>query len=154
MSEQINSALNELNEKLLAGRASLEANEINDLVINLQIELNRSIKDKQLDQESDLEIWESIFNGLFSSELANLFMKNVDKDLFFALGEYLTSYSSISSKKTDSIIYNYLNLFRNSSFLQKIYDERKWDKLIHSLIAQSSYTFDVLFNQRVDQYKK
>lgn len=154
MSEQINSALNELNEKLLAGKASLEVNEINDLIVNLQIELNRSIKDKQLGEESALSVWESIFNGLFSSELADLFMENVDKELFFAFGEYINSAASISNKKIDSIIQSYLNLFRNSLFLQKIYDERKWDNLIHSLIVQSSYTIDVLFKQRVEQYKK
>ena len=56
-------------------------------------------------------------------------------------------------KKLIAITYNYLNLFRNSSFLQKIYDERRWDNLIHTLITQSNYTFDVLFNQRVNQYK-
>ena len=81
-------------------------------------------------------------------------MENMDKDLFFGFGEYLTSLSNQSNEKIVSIIHNYLNLFRNSTFLQKIYDERRWDNLIHTLIVQSNYTFDVLFNQRVNQYKK
>ena len=101
-----------------------------------------------------LNTWQNIFDGLFSSELANPFMENMDKDLFFSFGEYLASFSNEPSERIVSITHNYLNLFRNSSFLQKIYDERRWDDLIHTLIVQSNYTFDVLFNQRVNQYKK
>ena len=154
MSNQPNSSLTELNDKLLAGKAALEQSEIDDLIINLRIELSRAINSKQLSNEQDAEHWQNIFNGLFSSELANPFMENMDKDLFFSFGEYLASILSPSEEKIVSITHNYLNLFRNSSFLQKIYDERRWDNLIHTLIVQSNYTFDVLFNQRVNQYKK
>ncbi len=153
MIDQKNSSLTELKDQLLAGSASLEANEIDNLIINLKIELSRLIENQQMNNADFQEIWENIFNGLFSSELAVRFMEEMDKDLFFALGEYLSS-SLDKNEKVISIIHNYLNLFRYSSFLQKIYDERRWDKLIHDLIVQSSYTFDVLFNQRVNQYKK
>ncbi|MDP2364561.1 MAG: AMP-binding protein, partial [Ignavibacteria bacterium] len=154
MSNQTNSSLTELNDKLLAGKAALEQSEIDDLLINLRIELSRAVSEKHLNSDVEVEIWQNIFNGLFSSELANPFMVSMDKDLFFSFGEYLTSLSSQPNEKIVSIIHNHLNLFRNSTFLQKIYDERRWDSLIHSLIVQSSYTFDVLFNQRVNQYKK
>jgi len=154
MSNQTNSPLNELNDTLLAGKAALEQSEVDDLLINLRIELSRAVSDKHINSESEAESWQNIFNGLFSSELANPFMENMDKDLFFSFGEYLASLSNQSNEKIVSIIHNYLNLFRNSSFLQKIYDERRWDNLIYSLIVQSSYTFDVLFNQRVNQYRK
>lgn len=153
MIDQKNSSIPELKDKLLAGSASLEANEIENLIINLKIELSQLVEKQQLNNSNLQEIWENIFNGLFSSELANSFMEEMDKDLFFALGEYLSS-SPDKNEKVISIIHNYINLFRYSSFLQKIYDERRWDKLIHNLIVQSSYTFDVLFNQRVNQYKK
>lgn len=153
MIDQKNSSISELKDQLLAGSASLEANEIDNLIINLKIELSRLTKNRQLNNSNTQEIWENIFNGLFSSELANLFMEEMDKDIFYTFGEYLTSCAD-KNEKVISIIHNYLNLFRYSSFLQKIYDERRWDKLIHDLIIQSSYTFDVLFNQRVNQYKK
>jgi len=154
MSNQSNSSLTDLNDKLLAGKASLEQSEIDDLIINLRIELSRAVSSKKLANEQDAEQWRNIFDGLFSSELANPFMENMDKDLLFGFGEYLTSLSNQSNEKIVSIIHNYLNLFRNSTFLRKIYDERRWDNLIHMLIVQSNYTFDVLFNQRVSQYKK
>ena len=44
MSNQSSSSLTELNEKLLAGKASLENNEIEELLINLRIELRRAVK--------------------------------------------------------------------------------------------------------------
>ncbi len=149
-----NSSLTELNDKLLAGKAALEQNEIDDLLINLRIGLNRAVSEKHFASEVEIENWKSIFDGLFSSELANPFMENMDKDLFYSFGESLASNSNRTNEKIVSITHNYLNLFRNSSFLQKIYDERRWDDLIHTLIVKSNYTFDVLFNQRVSQYKK
>jgi long-subunit acyl-CoA synthetase (AMP-forming) len=154
MSNQSNSSLLELNDKLLAGKAALEQSEIDDLIINLRIELSRALSTNQLANEQDVEYWQNIFNGLFGSELAHPFMENMDRDLFFGFGEYLGSFSNQPNENIVSIIYNYLNLFRNTSFLQKIYDERRWDNLIHTLIVKSNYTFDVLFNQRVNQYKK
>lgn len=154
MNIQSNSSLTELNDKLLAGKAALEQGEIDDLIINLKIELNRSLTDKHFSSDDEIENWKNIFDGLFSSELSNLFMESMDKDLFFNFGEYLASFSNQSNENIVLIIHNYLNLFRNSSFLQKIYDERRWDDLIHTLIVTSNYTFDVLFNQRVNQYKK
>ena len=154
MTNKPNSSLIELSDKLLAGKAALEQSESDDLIINLRIELSRALSTNQLANEKDVECWQNIFKGLFSSELATLFMENMDKELFFGFGEFLASHSKQSNEKIVSIIHNYLNLFRNSAFLQKIYDERRWDNLIHTLIVQSNYTFDVLFNQRVDQYKK
>jgi long-subunit acyl-CoA synthetase (AMP-forming)/GNAT superfamily N-acetyltransferase len=154
MNNQSNSSLAELNDKLLAGKAALEQSEIDDLIINLRIELSRAVGSNQLANEQDVEYWQNIFDGLFSSELASPFMENMDKGLFFGFGEYLGSLSNQSNEKIVSIIHNYLNLFRNSTFLQKIYDERRWDNLIYTLIVKSNYTFDVLFNQRINQYKK
>ncbi|MCU0345060.1 MAG: AMP-binding protein, partial [Ignavibacterium sp.] len=154
MNNQYNSSLTELNDKLLAGKVTLEQREIDDLIINLRIELGRAVSSNQLTNKQDTEQWNNILNGLFTSELSNPFMENMDKHMFFAFGEYLASLSNQSNEKLNSVINNYLNLFRNSSFLQKIYEERRWDKLIHTLIVQSNYTFDVLFNQRVNQYKK
>ncbi|MCU0344485.1 MAG: AMP-binding protein, partial [Ignavibacterium sp.] len=154
MYNQPNSLLAELNDKLLAGKAALEQNEIEDLIVNLRIELSRIIGINQLVNEQEAESWQNIFNGLFTSDLTNPFMENMDKDLFFSFGEHLGSFSNNPDERIISIIHSYLNLFRNSAFLQKIYDERRWDSLIHSLIVQSNYTFDVLFNQRVNQYKK
>ena len=154
MSDQLNPELKELNSKILSGSAALEKYEIEDLLIGLKKELNHFVENKQNIADSELENWASIFNGLFSSELANRFIEEMDKDLFYSFGEQLSSYLNQTDEKIVSVIHNYLNLFRNSKFLEKIYNERRWDKLIHDLIVQSNFTFDVLFKQRVNQYRK
>ncbi len=154
MSDKLNPELKELNSKILSGSAALEKNEIEDLLIGLKKELNHFVEKKQNIADSELENWASIFNGLFSSELANRFIEEMDKDLFYSFGEQLSSYLNQTDEKIVSVIHNYLNLFRNSKFLEKIYNERRWDKLIHDLIVQSNFNFDVLFKQRVNQYRK
>ncbi|MCK7526572.1 MAG: hypothetical protein MZV64_57770 [Ignavibacteriales bacterium] len=46
MSNQPNSSLTEISDKLLAGKASLEQSEIDDLLVNLRIELSRAVIEK------------------------------------------------------------------------------------------------------------
>lgn len=152
--DQSLSLLKELNEKLPGGKASLEQNEIDDLLNKLMIELNNDIKNNTLNQPEFSEVWQSILNGLTAVGISEDFMSNMDKDMFFEFGNYLASDSVSSNDKITAIIHSYLNFFRYSSFLQKIYNERRWDNLIKLLIDKSSYTFDVMFNQRVEQYKK
>jgi len=154
MSIQKKSALLQILDKINAGKVSLEQNEIDDLFVNLSIEVNRVIKENTLKDVKESAVFSQILSGLFDSEFANDFMQTIDKDLFYQLGENLLEHSGTENENITQIKHNYLNLFRCSSFLQKIYDERKWDNLIHSLIIKSNYTFDVLFNQRVKQYRK
>lgn len=154
MTNQSKSSLSEILEKINAGKAALEQNEIDDLFANLSIEINRTVKENFLNEAEESRNWLNILNGLFESELANSFMKSIDKELFFSFGNYLVSFSENQNLIINSTIHSYLNLFRNSYFLQNIYDERKWDNLVNKLIIQSSYTFDVLFNQRVNRYKR
>ncbi len=154
MSSQSISSLDGIKEKLLAGKAALETSEIEDLIQDLGTEFGRAVSEKLLNHSAETAVWLDISEGLFSSGLADLFMEKMETELFFSFGEYLISLSVESDPNIVPIIHNYLNLFRYSSFLQKIYNERKWDSLILSLIVQSSYTFDILFEQRVEQYKK
>ncbi len=154
MNNQSIPSLAGINDKLLAGKAALENSEVEDLILDLHIELGRAVSEKPFSNDTETEVWYNIFEGLFSSGLADLFMKKIEKDLFFSFGKYLASLSAESNPRIVSIIHSYLNLFRYSSFLQKIYDERRWDDLTLTLIVKSNYTFDVLFEQRVKQYKK
>ncbi|MCK7522585.1 MAG: hypothetical protein MZV64_35330 [Ignavibacteriales bacterium] len=83
MNNQPKPSLTEINDKLLAGKVTLEQSEIDDLIINLRIELGRAVSGNQLIKEQDVEQWNNIFSGLFTGELSNPFMENMDKDLFF-----------------------------------------------------------------------
>jgi long-subunit acyl-CoA synthetase (AMP-forming)/predicted GNAT family acetyltransferase len=148
------SSLTEIRDKVLAGRSALEQNEAEDLIKNLRTELSRAIKEQRFNFQLDLNEWADIFTSLFDAEIAEELMLKVDKDLFFTFGEYLNSLEMGNDNKVISIVHNYLNLFRVSGFLQKIYGEYRWEYLVHSLILKSSYTFNSLFSQRVNQYKK
>lgn len=150
----MNSSLTEIRDKVFAGKAALEKNEAAALIDNIQIELSLAVSKDHLNSENELNQWADIFASLFSAEIAEELMSSVDKDLFYSFGEYLNSLNVKDNNKAVSIIHNYLNIFRVSSFLQKIYGEDRWESLVHSLILKSSYTFDVLFSQRADQYRK
>jgi long-chain acyl-CoA synthetase len=154
MSKHTKSSLLEIQDKINAGKASLEQNEIDDLIVNLSIEINNIIKENALTNRDESEICLNIFNGLFDAEMANSFMQTVDKQLFYQFGEYLLAQDVVDNKNVTKIIHCYLSLFRYPFFLSKIYNDRKWDDLIYKLIVKSCYTFNVLFDQRVNQYKK
>lgn len=78
-------SLKELNEKLLAGKASLEQHEIDDLLNNLMIELNNAIENNNLNLPEFSEVWQSILKGLTDGGISDDFMNNMDKDLFLSL---------------------------------------------------------------------
>ena len=148
------SSLLEIQKKINAGKASLEPQETGDLFANLKIELNTTIKFNLLENTDSLHIWSEIFNGLISSDFAKSFMNEMDKDLFYDFGMHLDKYFNDENKAYTSITHSYLNLFRYPELLRKIYDERRWDILIVTLINKSRFTFNSLFNQRVNQYRK
>ena len=85
----MSSSLTVIRDKVFAGKASLEKNEVGDLINNLQIDLNHAIKEDHLNSQTELKQWEDIFSSLFSSEIAEEFMSVVDKELFYSFGEYL-----------------------------------------------------------------
>lgn len=120
MSDQQYPNLTELNSQLLSGSAALEKNEIEDLLVNVKNELNQVVENRQLEDSTNWVIWKSIFNGLLSSGLANKFMEEMNKDIFFSFGKYLVSSLNKQDEKIISIIHSYLNLFRYSPFLQKL----------------------------------
>jgi len=105
------SLLKELNEKLPGGKASLEQNEIDDLLNKLMIELNNDIKNNTLNQPEFSEVWQSILSGLTAVGISEDFMSNMDKDMFFEFGNYLASDSVSSNDKITAIIHSYLNFF-------------------------------------------
>ena len=86
MINQTNASLTELNDKLLAGKAALEQSEIDDLLVNLKIELSRAVSDKDFALERESENWQKVFESLVNSELANPFMEEMEKDLFYTVG--------------------------------------------------------------------
>jgi len=71
---------------------------------------------------------------------------HISTNLFKQLGEEL------NLKKDPDLIDDYLDIFRSSAFLKRIYDEDQWSDLILKLLHSANYTYARMFFHRVDKY--
>ncbi len=69
-----------------------------------------------------------------------------DPGAFYGLGQKLLDTDNLK------VIYAYVDIFRSSAFLDRIYGDRRWDDLILQLLSKSRYTFPKLFDQRTHKY--
>jgi len=142
--------LEEIREKVFAGSASLEENEkaavVSSIIGTIKKEISSFTEDK-------IKLLEETFNNLLISGLTELFSEKVEPEIYFTFGKHLADdeyfKNSASLKK---LIHGYLDVFRQPIFLQKIYEERKWDALISSLITKSNFRVKELVRQRVAEY--
>jgi long-chain acyl-CoA synthetase len=88
----------------------------------------------------------TFFDFVSSTENAKSFAGTVNTDQLFALGKLLNENGSTEQ------IHEFLDIFRHSSFLTRIYEEDRWAQLILDLIQRSNFTFCTLFNQRLRKY--
>ena len=147
--------LTPLREKLLSGKAALTDEEIQALSEQFGDELfylseNRSLLNKNEFVATLCEILQDVAVGNF----AEIIMSSINKESYYQFGSYIVEAieDNTNKIKLKSLAHEYLNLFRTSSFLKKIYDEKKWETLILNLVDKSNYNVSVLFNQRVSQY--
>ena len=89
----------------------------------------------------------AVVNGFAFSNASQL-----EPDTFFDFGVYLHKTDKNANGRFNSLIHSYLDLFRHSGFLKKIYDQTHWPKLIEQLIVVSNYTLHTLIRQRVKTY--
>jgi len=94
-----------------------------------------------------------VFIAAAQPTFAKQFMGEIDKEVYFNFGNYLNVQLNNPTKAFINIAHEYLNLFRFPSLLRRIYEEQKWEPLIHELILKSNYNTRVLFNQRLRDYK-
>jgi long-chain acyl-CoA synthetase len=152
---QRHNTLTTIKEKLFSGKAAFENEELNHLYKQLEEELSNAVKNKAICKNSELtELWYEIFKAVSEGYFAEPVMAAINKELFYNLGLNLLAGMKENSDNqiTISLTHEYLNLFRTSSFLKKIYNEKKWEELVLNLIAESNYNTSILFNQRVKQY--
>ncbi len=145
--------LKKIIEKISAGRAALDDisaeklfNNISDVIHNG----SATIKSADIEELTDFkELLARVNSSRFSREIASY----IDKDKYFSFGqELLKKNIEWDNILLSVIIHEYLDIFRQSEFLQKIYNERRWDEPIAKLIRVSGYTTDVMFKQRVRDY--
>ncbi|MGB5896233.1 MAG: AMP-binding protein, partial [Ignavibacteriaceae bacterium] len=147
--------LNTIKEKFFSGKAAFEQADLNHLYKQFEDELNNAVKNKTICKDAELtESWLEIFKEVSTGYFAGPVMAATDKELFYELGVYLLAEIKENSENqiTVSLSHEYLNLFRASSLLKKIYDEKKWEELVYNLLLKSNYNTNVLFNQRIRDY--
>ena len=110
---------------------------------NLTAETSLRVADYLHGEHSDADqLWEL----LNSPVIMHQFAAQVDPNSWFDIGNNLLKSGSIRA------IHVYVDVFRSSGFLEKIYGDRKWDELILQLLNKSNYTFPVLFSHRAKKY--
>ncbi len=137
--------IDQLNETLLAGISAFEKDEINSLFESVVKFIENLAIDKD---ESFVDELEKLFEILIYNGYAEKFAEYVSTEIYFDFGKFLLR----DSESKQKIIHNYLDIFRRPEFLQRIYKERKWDKLIEDLIRAGNFGVKELFYQRAKFY--
>lgn len=153
--QEIISALDQALEKTLAGAEAMSDkdkkvyfDDLNRIITALtESKILSSVPETVTSCEQILRLPQ--INGL-ASALAGV----LDKDNFFNFGEYLINELNPKKKETRRLIYAWLDLFRKSSFLRKIYDEQRWPGLIEKMVRESNLTLAQLFKQRTLDYNE
>jgi len=155
--EDLQPEIQKLKEKFFAGKGALEKTELTPLLHSFEEKLNEIYSTDLLSKDNSLnKIWADIFGSVLPSQMATDLMGKIDTDIFYNFGQYLLENLTKSTGQTDyslkELTHEYLNLFRLTEFLRRIYEQKKWEKLIYDLIVGSNFNFQSLFQQRVNNY--
>ena len=134
----------EIIEALSAGISSYSKETITGLISEIENEIINF-------NSSNIREWNSIFNLLIQNGFSEKFAEFISSTVYFDFGKSLIEKEP--EENLISLIHSYLDLFRHSQFLVKIYNDRRWDKLIEKLITKSNFTVRELFYQRSKFYK-
>ena len=152
--ENINTKLNYIQQNIFKGKAGIEENEISEI----SKELNNIFSDKAnyptLLVNKKFEIFIEILKALPTSLLTDSILTELNVEKLYDYSLYLIVKAKGGDDANAAIltIHELLNLFRYSSWLQKISKDKKWEKLFADLIESSNYNFKILFTQRVRDY--
>ena len=151
-----NDAIINIRDQVFAGKAALDENERKNLLHSIEKEIAKIIKDNRfVNFPEQISVWQEIFISLFSGQLADDFAGSVRCETFYNFGRYLLDFSGTGEAifENKRLIHAYLDIFRLSEFLIRIYGENRWADLIHALIDKSNFAIAELFRQRVRDYE-
>ncbi len=140
-------------EKFITGLTSFGKKDISEQLNTLAETLKQIPQQKRSLSGDESEALLNIFIAAAQPAFAKRFMHEVDKEVYFSFGTFLNEQLT-KSENAERLVHEYLNLFRFSSLLRRIYEEQKWEPLIHELILKSNYNPNILFNQRLRDYPK
>ncbi len=153
---KLNASLSSLKNKILSGKSALDEKQLQEVNTIFETFVKEAVEIDMLKDEETLKEFLNILASSIPAQLAYGMMEKVNPDIYFNLGEYLHDLLNGSEISNNNIIpevvHQYLNLFRLPQFLNKIYDEKRWENLIYILINKSKLSFRKLFKQRVEIY--
>ncbi|MBK9098799.1 MAG: GNAT family N-acetyltransferase [bacterium] len=142
-----------ITEKFITGLTFFGKRDISEQLDTFAETLKQIPLEKRNLSKDETEALHKIFVAAAQPEFAKRFMGDVDKEVFFSFGSFLNDQlSKVDSAK--KLSHEYLNLYRFSSLLRRIYEDKKWESLIHELILKSDYNTNTLFKQRLRDYPK
>ncbi len=153
--DNISFQLTDLKNRILAGKSALDEDQLKKIGVEFNDVLREFLEKPDIagNEEIRKNLFE-IFSATVPSQLAGEMMANVDPQIYFELGDNLLKLNESDESQINlNLIHQYLNLFRTPSFLKKIYNDRKWDKLIYELIKSSNFNVRELFRQRLSDYE-
>lgn len=142
-----------IRDHFLAGRSAYDAEQFKLVLLEFQGFIDDVINGNLFAASPELiKISSEIFDAAFSGRFEKSFAALMNKNKFYDYGQYLLSGKLPATGDLKIHIHHYLDLLRLSVFLQKIYNEKKWEKLILDLILKSGYTLSDLIKQRTTFY--
>ena len=150
----MNKELLKTRDLFFAGKSALEKEQLNKILKQLNIYFEKIYtNDLFKNQKSLIPIVTDILASSFSGKLSSPLASKLNENNFYDFGNYLLQKLKSNKKEIDLLIHEYLNLIRVSEFLEKIYGDKKWEKLLKKLIVESNFTTYHLFSQRARDYK-
>ena len=149
----MNKELLKIRDMFFAGKSAFEVKQLNTTLKKINLYLGKIVTNDLLKKQKNIApLINDIFSSSFSGKLASELAAELNKDIYFKFGNYLLQKSKSDKNIFNDLVHEYLNIFRVSNFLTKIYGENKWEKLIRNLILESNFKVSTLFNQRVRDY--
>ncbi|MFI5237183.1 MAG: AMP-dependent synthetase/ligase, partial [Ignavibacteriales bacterium] len=139
-------------DKFITGLTSFGKKDISEQLDSFAETLRQIPEEKRSLSKEESEALLRIFIAAAKPDFAKQFMGEIDPEVYFSFGTFLNEQLT-KNEKVEKLTHEYLNLFRFSSLLRRIYEKKIWEPLIHELITKSNYNTQVLFNQRLRDYK-
>jgi long-subunit acyl-CoA synthetase (AMP-forming) len=140
-------------EKFITGLTSIGKRDLSEHLESFAKTLRQIPLEKRSLNSNETESLLKIFIAAAQHAFAKQFMGEVDKEVYFLFGSFLNEQLT-KGEKVQKLTHEYLNLFRYPSLLNRIYEEKKWEPIIHELVLKSNYNTKILFNQRLRDYGK
>lgn len=151
----IETKLKEIQQRVSAGKSALEESELLPLCESFNELLGEIDINFISGERSELETLFFIFRDMHPSGLIYDIAQNLPTELTFNFGKMLIDENRINENDDliKQIIIEYLELIRQPQFLTRIYDDKRWEKLVLEHIIKSNLTLKKLIDQRKRIYE-